>query len=64
MLFVTTQIFGGTVCVPILSTLTETCGDVYVADNAYTDAGMTLLNFNDVPTAIVTLFVLFVVNDW
>ncbi|CAN0182290.1 unnamed protein product, partial [Hapterophycus canaliculatus] len=59
-----TQIFGGKVCVPSLAVGDESCEDVTVATNSYTESGLQLLNFNDVATSMVTLLVLFVVNDW
>ena len=58
------QIFGGSVCVPHLATENENCNGTTVVSNEYTTNGLTLLNFNDVPTSLVTLLVLFVVNDW
>ncbi|CAN0529383.1 unnamed protein product, partial [Laminaria digitata] len=58
------QIFGGTVCVPSLASEHHNCSGTTVATNKYTESGLTLLNFNDVPTSLVTLLVLFVVNDW
>lgn len=50
-------------CVPSLAVGPETCEGVPI-DTAYAGSDLSLLNFNDVPTAFVTLFVLFVVNDW
>ncbi|CBJ30230.1 calcium channel [Ectocarpus siliculosus] len=58
------QIFGGKVCVPELAENDESCLGTTVVSNTYTDTGLMLLNFNDVPTSFVTLLVLFVVNDW
>ncbi|CAM9708851.1 unnamed protein product [Ectocarpus sp. 4 AP-2014] len=59
-----TQIFGGKVCVPELAENDESCIGTTVASNTYTESGLMLLNFNDVPTSFLTLLVLFVVNDW
>ncbi|CAM9580610.1 unnamed protein product, partial [Ectocarpus sp. 13 AM-2016] len=58
------QIFGGKVCVPELAEDDESCLGTTVVSNTYTDTGLMLLNFNDVPTSFLTLLVLFVVNDW
>ena len=49
---------------PEFETDGETCGSTFVANNVYTKEGLFLLNFNDVPTSLLTLFVLFVVNEW
>lgn len=49
---------------PDLGRGTENCEGTIVANNTYTNAEMNLMNFNDVPTSLLTLFVLFVVNDW
>lgn len=51
-------------CVPDLAKGQESCVDTTVATNTYTANGLMLLNFNDVPSSLVTLLVLFVVNDW
>ncbi|CAM9880018.1 unnamed protein product, partial [Pylaiella littoralis] len=59
-----TQLFGGLVCLPTLAVGDETCHGITVPTNNYTMNGLELLNFNDVPTSLVTLLVLFVVNDW
>lgn len=58
------QLFGGLVCVPSLAEGDKNCDGVIVPVNDYTISGLDLLNFNDVPTSLVTLLVLFVVNDW
>lgn len=58
------QVFGGLVCVPALAKGDESCIGTTVASNTYTETGLMLLNFNDVPSSLVTLLVLFVVNDW
>lgn len=60
----TGQVFGGLVCVPALAEGDESCIGTTVATNTYTEGGLMLLNFNDVPSSLVTLLVLFVVNDW
>lgn len=60
----TGQVFGGLVCVPALAEEDESCIGITVATNTYTEGGLMLLNFNDVPSSLVTLLVLFVVNDW
>lgn len=49
---------------PELAENDESCLGTTVASNTYTDTGLMLLNFNDVPTSFLTLLVLFVVNDW
>eukprot|EP00752_Nemacystus_decipiens_P003210 g2971.t1 len=59
-----TQVFGGLVCVPELAEGDENCVGTTVVTNTYTEGGLMLLNFNDVPSSLVTLLVLFVVNDW
>lgn len=51
-------------CVPELAVGDESCIDTTVANNTYTESGLQLLNFNDVPSSLITLLVLFVVNDW
>lgn len=58
------QLFGGTVCLPAFAQGMESCAGAVITNNTYTQTNLALLNFNDVPTAFVTLFVLFVVNDW
>eukprot|EP00903_Cladosiphon_okamuranus_P015012 g13891.t1 len=64
MAVVGTELFGGLVCVPDLAVGDESCAGTTVATNTYTETGLMLLNFNDVPSSLVTLLVLFVVNDW
>lgn len=58
------QLFGGMVCLPSMARDGQNCGNTYIASDSYTHDNLTLLNFNDVPTSLLTLFVLFVVNDW
>ncbi|CAN0039035.1 unnamed protein product, partial [Sphacelaria rigidula] len=58
------QLFGGLVCLPQLAEGAENCEATNVVNSVYARTDLALLNFNDVPTAFVTLFVLLVVNDW
>ncbi|CAM9729737.1 unnamed protein product [Choristocarpus tenellus] len=58
------QLFGGLVCAPALAEGDQNCDGVYIPSNTYTESKYEVLNFNNTISAIVTLFVLLVVNDW
>lgn len=61
------DLFGGMACDPSkeVASLGQICPEsVSLIDNTYTELGWQTINFNDMPSALTTLFVLLPANDW